>query len=187
MRSSDSTSTPIGFTAGGDLNATALLAFVGAGDGRIVTWYDQTGYGQNMTQSVAARQPLIVTAGSLNAISDHSTLPGILSTGTSSSWQYIVASGNHLNVSQPCTRVSVNGFPAGTKSTNSPFLEGTSNATVMSLLGANNYYRMYDYNTGLTSANAVRQGDANIVNENYNTTSSSIIVNGTVTTGSVGI
>ena len=53
----------IGFDSNGDLDTTALLAHCAAnGEGRIVTWYDQSGNGINVTQGTANRQPVIVTS-----------------------------------------------------------------------------------------------------------------------------
>ena len=71
-RSSDNAAQDFGAVANGDLNGNrfldtaAVLAFVGAGNsGFIVTWYDQSGNGRNMTQATAAAQPRIVNAGVL--------------------------------------------------------------------------------------------------------------------------
>jgi hypothetical protein len=64
-RSSDNTEQDIGFTTSGNLNTTALTSFVGAGNGFIVTWYDQSGNGNNATQATQANQPQIVSAGSV--------------------------------------------------------------------------------------------------------------------------
>jgi len=61
-RSSDSTEQDIGFSSG-LLDNTALLSFVGAGNGFIAKWYDQTGAGNYLTQATAANQPLIVESG----------------------------------------------------------------------------------------------------------------------------
>jgi len=56
------TEADIGFDANGDLDTTALLAHCASnGEGRIVTWYDQSGNGIDVTQGTAARQPVIVT------------------------------------------------------------------------------------------------------------------------------
>ena len=52
----------IGFDSNGDLDTTALLAHCASnGEGRIVTWYDQSGNGIDVTQATATRQPVIVT------------------------------------------------------------------------------------------------------------------------------
>ena len=57
------TEADIGFDSNGDLDTTALLAHCAAnGEGRIVTWYDQSGNGINVTQGTADRQPVIVTS-----------------------------------------------------------------------------------------------------------------------------
>ena len=61
-RSSDNTTSNIGFV-NNILDEASLLSFVGAGDGFIKTWYDQSGNVNNMTQSTNANQPRIVSSG----------------------------------------------------------------------------------------------------------------------------
>ncbi|MFN8865044.1 MAG: arabinofuranosidase catalytic domain-containing protein, partial [Flavobacteriales bacterium] len=61
-RSSDNAAQDIGFTAGGDLDQAALLAFVGSGNGFIATWYDQSGNNRHVT-ALASNQPQIVVSG----------------------------------------------------------------------------------------------------------------------------
>lgn len=63
-RSSDNTEQDISFN-GNNLNTTALLNFVGGGDGFVSVWYDQSGKGYNFTQSTIAKQPRVVNAGTL--------------------------------------------------------------------------------------------------------------------------
>ena len=63
-RSNDNTEQDIGFISG-DLNSSALLSFVGANNGFVTTWYDQSGNGYNATQTTAANQPQIVSSGSV--------------------------------------------------------------------------------------------------------------------------
>jgi hypothetical protein len=63
-RSSDSTQIDIGFNGSGELDTTALLTFVGAGNGNILTWYDQSGNGNNATL-VNTQPPIIVISGVL--------------------------------------------------------------------------------------------------------------------------
>jgi hypothetical protein len=62
-RSSDNTTQDIGFTAGGDLDTTALSTFVGANSGFISKWYDQSGAGADAVQATQAAQPRLVNAG----------------------------------------------------------------------------------------------------------------------------
>jgi hypothetical protein len=71
----------IGFDGGGNLDTTALLAFIGANNGTVKTWYDQSGNGVDVTQATIANQPRIVTAG---ALITRNSLPSLLGNGTSS-------------------------------------------------------------------------------------------------------
>lgn len=73
-RSSDNAEQNIGATGTGSLDTSSLLTFVGAGDGRVVTLYDQAG-SNNYTQATAINQPLIVASGSLRT--DDGTTPAI--------------------------------------------------------------------------------------------------------------
>jgi hypothetical protein len=61
-RSSDNAEQDIGFS-GNDFDTAALTSFVGAGDGFVTTWYDQTTSGLNGTQATSGNQPLIVESG----------------------------------------------------------------------------------------------------------------------------
>ena len=53
----------IGYDGSGDLDATALAAHVGTDSGFIVTYYDQSGNGRDVTQSTAGTQFRIRNAG----------------------------------------------------------------------------------------------------------------------------
>jgi hypothetical protein len=64
-RSSDNTEQNIGFDGSGNLDTSALTSFCGAGNGFVTTWYDQSGNARSATQSTAANQPQIVSAGSV--------------------------------------------------------------------------------------------------------------------------
>jgi hypothetical protein len=65
-RSSDNAELDIGFTPTGVLDTVALLAHVGAGDGFVTTWYDQSGSSRNATQATLTAQPQIVSSGVIN-------------------------------------------------------------------------------------------------------------------------
>jgi hypothetical protein len=64
-RSSDSATMNIYTTPNGDLDTAAILAFVGSNTGFVTTWFDQSGLGNNATQSTAADQPYVVLSGAL--------------------------------------------------------------------------------------------------------------------------
>lgn len=64
-RSSDNTSQDIGFNGLGNLDTTTLLSFVGANDGFVSIWYDQSGSNNNQTSSTLIKQPKIIDNGSL--------------------------------------------------------------------------------------------------------------------------
>jgi len=67
-RSSDNTEQDIGYNSSNVLDETALTSFVGAGNGFVTTWYDQSGNANNAVQTTAANQPQIVTSGVVNNI-----------------------------------------------------------------------------------------------------------------------
>lgn len=64
-RSNDNAEQDIGFTVSLELDESALTTFVGANNGFVVTWYDQSGNGYDATQATAANQPQIVSSGSV--------------------------------------------------------------------------------------------------------------------------
>lgn len=72
-RSSDNAEQDIGFTATGDLDTTALLAFTGANSGFITAWYDQSGNANDVAQATAAAQPRIVNAGVISTLGGRPT------------------------------------------------------------------------------------------------------------------
>jgi len=64
-RSSDNAEQNIGFDGSGNLDTTALTSFCSGTNGFVTTWYDQSGNGNNATQTTAANQPQIVSSGSV--------------------------------------------------------------------------------------------------------------------------
>lgn len=59
IRASDSTTLDIGFLPDGRLDAPALATFLVGTTGKVVTWYDQSGNGNDVTQATDANRPLI--------------------------------------------------------------------------------------------------------------------------------
>ena len=64
-RSSDNAEQDIGYDGSNVLDESALTTFVGANNGFVTTWYDQSGNALNVNQSTAANQPQIVSSGSV--------------------------------------------------------------------------------------------------------------------------
>lgn len=75
------TEADIGFTASGALDTTALLAHCGSNSGHVVTWYDQSGNGRNMTQATDSIQPRIVDAGTVETLSSFPAVHHVNETG----------------------------------------------------------------------------------------------------------
>jgi hypothetical protein len=66
-RSSDNTEQDFNFLASGLLDVASILTFVGAGNGFVVKWYDQSGNGNHLANATAANQPVIVNGGAAYA------------------------------------------------------------------------------------------------------------------------
>jgi hypothetical protein len=64
-RSSDDTTQNIGFDANGNLDTASITSFVGANNGFIDIWYDQSGNAKNATQTTNELQPQIVSSGTI--------------------------------------------------------------------------------------------------------------------------
>lgn len=72
-RSSDNTEQDFGFSSN-VLDTASLLSFCGAGNGFVVTWYDQSGNSRDVTQTTAANQPQIVASGVLNTVNSKASI-----------------------------------------------------------------------------------------------------------------
>lgn len=119
-RSSDNTSQDIGFNGLGDLDTTTLLSFVGANNGFVSIWYDQSGYGYDIIQSTAINQPQIVLNGSILSLNSKPSIwftysdlgrPGT-STVLSNTNAYTVSGLQNISVITAC-RVNNFASPGG--------------------------------------------------------------------------
>lgn len=63
VRNDSGTLLNIGFDSNGDLDTASILTHIGTGDGRVATWYDQSGNGRNATQTTVGLMPKIAEAG----------------------------------------------------------------------------------------------------------------------------
>ena len=75
-RSSDGTTSAIGFTATGTLDTTTLLSFCAATNCYVTAWYDQSGNGKDAVQPTSGSQPQIVSLGSLITLNSLPTIQG---------------------------------------------------------------------------------------------------------------
>ena len=63
-RSSDNAVQDIGFS-GDSLDTSALTSFLGANHGYVTTWYDQSGNGNDLTETKTSLLPIIATSGTI--------------------------------------------------------------------------------------------------------------------------
>lgn len=70
-RDNDNSTKDIGFHINGGLDTVALKSFVGVNNGYVVTWYDQSGSGNDAKQTDNSKQPIIVKAGVIERVSTH--------------------------------------------------------------------------------------------------------------------
>lgn len=64
VRTSDSATYDVGYDDDGNMDTAGLLTFIGTDEGRVSTWYDQSGNGYDVTdQGNSGRRPVIVYSG----------------------------------------------------------------------------------------------------------------------------
>lgn len=73
-RSSDNAESDIGFNSTGSIDSVSLLSFVGANDGFVTKWYDQSGNSLDAFQTINANQPRIVLAGVIESINGNPSI-----------------------------------------------------------------------------------------------------------------
>jgi hypothetical protein len=105
-RSSDNTEQDIGYDGSNVLDESALTTFVGAGNGFVTTWYDQSGNGRNQSQSTAANQPRIVNSGVIDKLNSK---PCIRFTDASSRF-LAAASNTYLGITDCLSTFSVGNY-----------------------------------------------------------------------------
>jgi len=128
-RSSDNTEQDIGFS-GNNLDTTALTTFIGAGNGFVTTWYDQSGSGNNATMTTQANQPQIVSSGS---VITHNSKPALQYDGTNDGLNAVVSGIN--NTSALCLFYVYSSNLAAAADTNSALLWYNGDFLVTNLRG----------------------------------------------------
>ena len=169
-RSNDNAEQDISYI-GENLDTSALSSFVGANNGFVVTWYDQSGNGVNATQATAGSQPQIVSSGtiqttgtktSLLALSKHMDFTAI--TNLVANTQLLVGKKNSANSN------NLIGF-ADVPNGNSPLLTHFSDSNIYfqwedryinttSTIANINYEVIIAATTGVTTAAAARNGSS---------------------------
>jgi hypothetical protein len=76
-RTSDNTTSSIGFDSNGDLDITLLLTFTGTSSAFVTTWHDQSGNNKHISQTVTGSQPLLVRSGSVVTAKTFETLTNL--------------------------------------------------------------------------------------------------------------
>jgi hypothetical protein len=170
-RSSDNAEQDIGFSSG-TLDTSTLTTFVGANDGYIVTWYDQSGNARDITQSTASAQPQIVNSGS------------VLTTNSKPAIKFnsdYLAGSFGTDLTQPTTIVLLATADSVTSSENY-LLDGNDGTGVkrhyLRFLpsGGSTYYGIGSTTSRLSTA--TQTTDQNLYFTNYNTPSSTLHING---------
>lgn len=105
-RASDNTEQDIGFV-NNELDTSTLTSFCSGTNGFVKTWYDQSGNGNDASQTTASNQPQIVSSGStitengkpsvqFDGSDDYVVTTNNLNFGTSKRAEFLVASSNPL-------------------------------------------------------------------------------------------
>jgi len=175
-RDSDDAETDIGFDSSGDLDTASIASHCGSANGYVVTWYDQSGNGNNATQSTAGSQPQIyngtavITENGKPALDFLSTITYLRNTS--------------ISMTQPFSGfVAVSGL-----NTSTAYVHGGTNSgnrIICSTVIAGNYINI---NAG-TALGSTTLGDSGVqlLSTLYNSTNSEIWKNGSsIASGNAG-
>jgi hypothetical protein len=172
-RSNDNALQSIGF-AGGVVDTAALKTFCGANNCFVRTWYDQSGNGRNAVQTTTnSQQPRIVSGGVVDRENGN---PAVVFTFASTT--NLKAS---FTLAQPVTYIAVTRIQERT----SIMFDGFSVTNSMSVANISDAsVRLYSATAGISATIDPRQ--QMLITALANTTSSSLQVNATSVTGSIG-
>jgi len=111
-RSSDNAEQNIGYTMGNLLDEAALTSFVGAGNGFVTTWYDQSGNNKDASQSTASQQPRIVLSGTIEKLLNKPSLRFFSSSNTTFQLNFSTGSFSAASAFTLYNRTSADSFYA---------------------------------------------------------------------------
>jgi hypothetical protein len=173
-RSGDNSETDIGFLSNGDFNAASATAFCIAGGGTqngfVVTWYDQSGNANNVTQIIAANQPQIVSGGTIVSINSKSSI-------NFDGNDLLIKTGLGLNTATTCFSVYRNTSLVGNPNVFSTGLVAVSTQKAFGLNSGTGFQRIF-------AGSSLQFNVASVVNTHYlgynlfNGASSQIAING---------
>jgi len=169
-RSSDSAEQDIKLLYNGELDTEGLLSFVGANDGFVTVWYDQSGDGNDAIQATATKQGKIVDLGNL-IINPDNMLPSVEAMGNNKSM--IIPASSALNlfaVAKINALVNANYFSFSTSPFSGMYYGGTAsglNGIGLYSLGLTNSLTGEDLNTHL--ANYYHNGSNYLVSKDSDT------------------
>lgn len=176
-RSSDSAEQDIGFDGSGNLDTTALASFVGANNGLVTTWYDQSGNGVNATQTTPGDQPPLVASGTNYTVNSKVSLRW-----TGGAQRLVFTSTQSIPVSVYMV-ARFNSYVAGAH-----FLDGSAVSPRMLLgYGGSTNYQLYNGGSALTGG-TTDTTTAHALVAVFNDSSSSLSIDGgaNVISGSAG-
>jgi hypothetical protein len=136
-RASDNTEQDIGFDNNGELDTTALTAFCTGTNCFIKTWYDQSGNGNDGTQSTTASQPKIYDS-STGVLLDNA-VPAVTFDGTDDHLTFPLTHVNNNFYTVFMVRKSSDGFAVSLSSTTSNVLWVDTSETSSSTTLQNNF------------------------------------------------
>ena len=147
-RDSDGAEADIGYDAEGLLDEVALLAFVGAGSGYLVTIYDQSGLGRHVTCSTSADQIRVVNAGVVEVVGTQSRPCGyVVSTNQG---PYVSAT---FTANTSATLAAVSTFFMSSATTVVPRYLALTKDAGLDYGGGDNFgvFVRYDFNAGIAN------------------------------------
>jgi hypothetical protein len=189
-RSSDNTEQDIGFI-NSVLDSTSLLSFVGASDGYISIWYDQSGNNYNQIQNSLSSQPQLVNSGNILNLNNK---PFIFTDGTND----FLSTANPIPTYNNATMIIVgaqilpeaaygrfidNNFTTGfwfgrnngTQAVNGGFLQPNSPYGVVFSLSDGTQFTLFSHRSGAVTTSIINNFISGTITTNSNTSTSSIV------------
>jgi hypothetical protein len=135
-RSGDNAEQDIGFDSGGEVDRDAIANFCSPGDGFVKVWYDQSGNGNDATQTTTSLQPKIYDAST--GVATENGKPAVTSNGSAELSLSVTINYADLHTDNDCAAVQV----------------VTGNGQISFAGGGNTTFGLHGYWSGLRYFNA---------------------------------